>query len=167
MYISPDAQSVADELFTPYEQLYGKLTPERVLELVTRPDAKIIKLDYDRNSYGHFWFITFDVLNKGRFQFYGIGENTSSDCFQRDFREVSVVFIEPKNVQHVGPTLPREKDLELIRQFRDIIERSPARNGIPKTKFGAIFSMLEDLTDSDSAYAYLEECMDLDFCREE
>ena len=167
MYISPEAQSVANELFTSQEQLFGRLTPERILELITRPDATIIKLDYDRNSYGHFWFITFDVLHKGRFQFYGCGENTSSEAFQRDFKEVSIVFIEPKNIYPMELPLLREKDLDLIQQFREIIERLPTKNGIPKSKFGAIFSMLEDLTDSDSAYAYIEHCADMDFHRDE
>lgn len=161
MYVSDTSKAIADELFTDREQLYGKLTPERILELVSRPDATIRKLTHSSNNYGSFWFITFEIADKGVFQFYGLGDNDMSESFQRDFKEVDCTFQHPafdyRDTQaYRFSSSPMEFE-DPLQTFKDLIAEHPKTNGIPESSRGRLFSYMEELTDSDAAQAFIQD----------
>lgn len=165
MYVPLETKAIANELFTEHEQLYGKLTPERILELASRPDARIKKLTHSSNNYGAFWFITIEVHEKGLFQFYGLGDNDMSESFQRDFKEVDSTFqnsaFDYRNSQaYKFASRPMEFE-DPLQTLKDLISEHPKSNGKPETDRGRLFLHLEELTDSDDAQAFLQDHPDL------
>lgn len=165
MYVSEDTQAIANELFTEREQLYGKLTPERILELITRPDAKILLLKESTNNYGSFWFITFDIKGKGAFQFYGLGENDSAECFQRDFKEVDCTFANPHYNYRKQQTYKFAKEEKCLysnplETFKELVAQHPKTNGTPESTRGKLFLYMENLTDSDDAQTFVDHVLD-------
>lgn len=165
MYVSDTARPIANELFTEREQIFGKLTPERILELISRPDATIRKLTHSSNNYGCFWFITFEIKDKGVFQFYGLGDNDMSESFQRDFKDVDCTFQSPAfdyrdTHAYRFSSSPMEFENPL-QTFRDLIAEHPKTNGKPETDRGRLFLHLEELTDSDDAQAFLQDHSDI------
>lgn len=162
MYITPDTQKRADSLFTEHEQLYGSLKPERLLEIVKDKRCKVMKFDESTNMYGSFWFITFDFRGVGCFGFYGMGENDQAERFQRNFSETESSF---KNARynyrkcspyswHVNDKHPKKDSV--IKELEFLIHQNPTEQR-PSTRRGELFSLLEELGDSDSALCELQD----------
>jgi hypothetical protein len=165
MYVPMNCKAIADELFTDREQLYGKLTPERILDLISRPDAIIRKLTHSSNNYGTFYFITFEIKDKGVFEFYGMGENDMAESFQRDFKEVESVFQNPdynyRDTQAYRFSAGKIDHDDPLQTFKNLIHQNPKTSGKPKTGRGRLFLHLEELTDSDDAQTMLQDNPDM------
>ena len=162
MYIPPDQKQVADSIFNETEQLYGRISPEKLLQLINLKETSVYQWEESSNNYGSFYFVTFHIKNKGIFQFYGMGENDRTEAFQRVFKEVECTFKNPnydylKASQayrfHEHKALNKKK---VISDLEYLIHQNPTEEK-PQTKAGKLFADLEELLDSDGASNMLED----------
>lgn len=165
MYISPECKGLADSIFTEHEQLYGRITAQRLITLLEREDCTIFSFNRGENNYGEFYFVGFELANIGVFSFYGLGENYSKDCFQTYFCDNDVCFANSNYdyKQSQSYRLASNKEVvatrksQIITELKNELAKAPVNDTKPRSAEGRAFSFFEELMDADGAQSFLND----------
>lgn len=127
------------------------LSHERMLEIVADGHTRIIRADYDWNSYGEFIFITIaDPDTKFALDFYGRGYHEQRGIYYSDWHG---------SINMHNEFFYKDKwQVNASDEFEKLLEEYPAPfKTIQPTPRQQLFATLADLTDDDGALTELED----------
>ena len=145
--------------FSDKEQLYDRISHERLLEFLADEATQVHRIEESTNNYGEFLFVTLSRPGANRriwVGFYGLGYH--------EYRERWLVdewFWYQNNPlpEKLQQDISREEAIEKVQERSAELRRYAKQP--PQTKQGRLFEMLADLTDEDGAYSEMQDLGDL------
>jgi hypothetical protein len=157
MYLSDENKKHALKILTEEELLFGKITNERMLNLINRPSIRVVSLNHDGNFHGEFLWITF-VFGEYYLQAYSMGFHEGKDRYITE--AWSIVHYEKytkKMQEESNHTFRMDRDIvtQTIEDERVRCEECQSRH--KTSERGSTYEMLADMSDDDAAYSMVED----------